>query len=294
VGAPYGDDGGGAAGEAYVVFGSGAGFGMIDGTGRRVIDLTALTVAQGFIIQGDTGSDLAGWSVATVGDVNGDAFDDLIVGARFGDDGGGDAGESYVIFGGAFGRTVVTTGTAAAELLIGSTSNDTLTGGGGTDSLRGGAGNDTLAISDTAFRAIDGGNGLDTLRLVGAGITMQLDSRVEGVEIFDISGSAANTLEVETRDVLANDYDRLFYFTATTAPTRIIIEGGADDDVLLFDLDPDGAGPLTDSHTWQLAASDVGLDGSLGGAYDFWNLNAGGTVAATLAIDADVEVSVFT
>jgi hypothetical protein len=51
---------------------------------------------------------------------------------------------------------------------------------------------------------------------------------------------------------------------------------------------------LPDSHTWQLAASDVGLDGSPGGAYDLWTLNTGGTVAATLAIDADVEVSVFT
>ncbi|MFM8745690.1 MAG: hypothetical protein ACKOED_03365 [Aestuariivirga sp.] len=52
--------------------------------------------------------------------------------------------------------------------------------------------------------------------------------------------------------------------------------------------------PLPDSHTWQLAASDVGLDGSAGGAYDLWNLTSGGTVAATLAIDADIEVSVVT
>jgi hypothetical protein len=114
------------------------------------------------------------------------------------------------------------------------------------------------------------------------------------VEIFDIAGSGANALQIEGRDVLAAEYDRLFYFTATTAPTRIVIEGGADDDVILFDTDPDGAGPLPDSHTWQLAASDVGLDGSPGGAYDLWTLNTGGTVAATLAIDADVEVSVFT
>ncbi|MCP4383092.1 MAG: hypothetical protein GY798_16995, partial [Hyphomicrobiales bacterium] len=98
VGARYGDDGGGSAGEAYVVFGSGSGFGS-DVSGRQVIDLTSLAAAEGFIIQGDTGSDLAGWSVSSAGDVNGDGFDDLIVGAPFGADGGSVAGEAYVVFG---------------------------------------------------------------------------------------------------------------------------------------------------------------------------------------------------
>jgi hypothetical protein len=294
IGASTADSSGVDAGKAYVVFGSASGFGVVDATGRSVLDLSALTTAQGFIIQGDSAGDVAGVSVSGAGDVNGDGFDDLMVGARFGDDGGGNAGEGYVVFGRAFGRTVVTTGTAAAELLIGSTGNDTLTGGGGADALRGGAGNDILAVSDTAFREIDGGTGYDTLRLAGAGINLQLDSRIDGIEIFDIAGSGANALQIEARDVLTADYDRLFYFTAATAPTRIVVEGGADDDVILFDLDPDGAGPLPDSHTWQLAVSDVGLDGSAGGAYDIWKLNTGGTVAATLAIDADIEVSVIT
>ena len=57
----------------------------------------------GFIIQGDAAGDQAGWSVSSAGDVNGDGFDDLIVGAPFGDDGGTDAGEAYVVFGKARG-----------------------------------------------------------------------------------------------------------------------------------------------------------------------------------------------
>ena len=98
VGAGGGDDGGNNAGEAYVVFGTGAGFG-VDVAGRQVIDLTGLTAAQGFIIQGDTVYDNAGFSVSSAGDVNGDGFDDLIVGAALGDDGGDFAGEAYVVFG---------------------------------------------------------------------------------------------------------------------------------------------------------------------------------------------------
>jgi hypothetical protein len=294
VGAPGGDDGGIDAGEAYVIFGSAAGFGTVDGTGRRVLDLTMLTTAQGFIIQGDAADDRAGSSVAAAGDINGDGFADLVVGANLGDDGGSAAGESYVIFGGAFGRTVVTTGTVAAELLIGSIGNDTLTGNGGADSLRGGAGNDILAVSDTAFRNIDGGTGADTLRLDGSGINLQLDSRVDGVEIFNIAGSGVTTLEIEGSDVIGADYSPLLDFTGSSAPKEAIVEGDADDSVILFDEDPDGTGPLPESHSWQLTASGVGLDGSAGGNYDYWSLYAGGTIAATLAIDADIDVILFT
>ena len=52
-----------------------------------VIDLTSLSAAEGFIIQGDAAGDYAGFSVSAAGDVNGDGFDDLIVGAPYGDDG---------------------------------------------------------------------------------------------------------------------------------------------------------------------------------------------------------------
>ena len=85
VGAPYGDDGGNDAGEAYVVYGKASGFGTADGTGRTVIDLgndnLSFTAGDGFIIRGDDQLDGTGWSVSSAGDVNGDGFDDLIVGA---------------------------------------------------------------------------------------------------------------------------------------------------------------------------------------------------------------------
>ncbi len=92
VGARYGSDGGTYAGEAYVIYGK-------TGSTRGTIDLTNLAVSDGFIIQGDTAGDGAGFSVSNAGDFNGDGIDDLIVGARRGDDGGYSAGEAYVIFG---------------------------------------------------------------------------------------------------------------------------------------------------------------------------------------------------
>ncbi len=110
VGAPRGDDGGFAAGEAYVIYGK-------VGSTRTVLDLAGLAASDGFVIQGDEVSDLAGWSVSSAGDVNGDGIDDLIVGAPFGDDGGSGAGEAYVIYGVAGStRTVLDlTGLAASN-----------------------------------------------------------------------------------------------------------------------------------------------------------------------------------
>lgn len=84
-----------------------------------------------------------------------------------GDDGGTNAGEAYALFGGAFGGSaapVTTTGTGAAESLIGGLGNDVLAGGGGVDSIRGGAGIDTISVGDLAFRSIDGRG--DTLVLL--------------------------------------------------------------------------------------------------------------------------------
>ena len=58
------DDGSNDVGEAYVVFGKASGFGIVDGTGRAVIDIASLAPAEGFIIQGDYATDSAGYSVS--------------------------------------------------------------------------------------------------------------------------------------------------------------------------------------------------------------------------------------
>ena len=91
IGAPWGDDAGDGAGEAYVLFGHAGGF--------TNIDLTNIPAGAGFIIRGASQSDGAGFSVSGAGDVNGDGFDDLIIGSPFADSGGQGFGNAYVIFG---------------------------------------------------------------------------------------------------------------------------------------------------------------------------------------------------
>src|SRR5438045_3255497 len=90
--------------------------------GDMAIDLASITTGDGslgFVLQGERAGDESGRSVASAGDVNGDGFDDLIVGAFQADgpaDGRSEAGDSYVIFGkaGGFAATLdlasITTG----------------------------------------------------------------------------------------------------------------------------------------------------------------------------------------
>jgi FG-GAP repeat/RTX calcium-binding nonapeptide repeat (4 copies) len=159
VGAPDAGLGGTDAGAAYVIFGK-------VGATRGNIDLTSLATHQGFIIQGDAASDHAGGSVSSAGDINGDGFADVLVGAPYGDNGGNGAGEVYVIW----GRAALTApggvlnGTAGNDILNGTVLADIVSGLGGSDVIYTGAGNDTVN-ADTSDSRLDGGSGFDTLAM---------------------------------------------------------------------------------------------------------------------------------
>jgi hypothetical protein len=84
IGSPFANGGKGAA---YVVFGGAVGVN---------IDLHNLHFTQGFSIQGSKNNDNLGHSVSHAGDVNGDGYDDVIIGAS---NPNTDSGISYVIFG---------------------------------------------------------------------------------------------------------------------------------------------------------------------------------------------------
>ncbi|MCW5733173.1 MAG: FG-GAP repeat protein [Enhydrobacter sp.] len=60
------------------------------------------TALAGLTIVGEDVGDQAGWALDSAGDMNGDGYDDLIIGARFADgqnNGASSAGDAYVVFG---------------------------------------------------------------------------------------------------------------------------------------------------------------------------------------------------
>jgi len=82
-GANVNDGGGANSGRAYIYFGAGIPDNSSD-----------------VILTGAASNDQFGYSVSYAGDVNGDGYSEVIVGAPFNDDGSADAGSSYIYFGG--------------------------------------------------------------------------------------------------------------------------------------------------------------------------------------------------
>ena len=89
----YGYLGSSSKGRSYVVFGG-------PGVGNSgSIALSVLNGANGFKLDGENNNDYSGVSVSMAGDINGDEYADLIIGA-YGYPAGSFKGRSYVVFGG--------------------------------------------------------------------------------------------------------------------------------------------------------------------------------------------------
>jgi Ca2+-binding RTX toxin-like protein len=314
VGAPFADgpaDGRDGAGDSYVIFGNAGGFGA-------TIDLATIAAGTGgFVLQGESSDDRSGFSVAAAGDVNGDGFDDLIVGAPYADgpaDGRPLAGDSYVIFGSATigGSTSAVTragtdasetlnGNGAANVMVGGRGDDILNGNGGADVLRGGEGDDVLSIGNAQFQALSGGTGEDVLELDGAmTLADAAFRRVDGIEGIALGDFALNLtlgrVASHAFDGLAADGFRLVVDTSAVANAAITLNGSAFGRALTVDLSGNAAvsrlsGGIGDdvltggSANDQLNGGDGAdrLEGGLGGDYLRGGSGADVLVFASLA-----------
>ena len=107
IGAPYNDEGGVDAGQVYLILGGPFGW---------VSDIYLHDADASFV--GEQAGDAAGYAVAGGGDLNGDGFDDLVLGAPYNDDAGTDGGKAYVLFGHAYGWSTDTALSAADSRLL--------------------------------------------------------------------------------------------------------------------------------------------------------------------------------
>jgi Ca2+-binding RTX toxin-like protein len=116
-------------------------------------------------------------------------------------------------------------GDAGTDILRGGAGDDLITGGAGNDALLGEAGNDTFnyTIGDGAD-AIDGGTGIDWLRIFGTAANNTLAATFDGSVLTSVAGSSLTGIELVTADLLGG-VDTLNY-TGTTAAVAVNLGAG--------------------------------------------------------------------
>ena len=186
----------------FVVYGKTSGF-------SAALNLSSIDGSNGFRLDGGDANPVP--IVSSAGDVNGDGFDDLVIGQPAY---GAASDNSHVVFGGNFSDAVTRLGTSAADTLTGTTKADRIVAGdgndiiasrGGADVIYAGAGDDTIRVSNLNFQLIDGGSGYDTLGLAGSNLHLDLTSvkgRLTDIEKINMYGTGNNTVTLTAFDVL--------------------------------------------------------------------------------------------
>jgi MYXO-CTERM domain-containing protein len=269
VGAYQDDDNGSASGSAYVYYGSASG---IDGTSED-----KLTASDG------AADDYFGFSVSGAGDIDGDGYGDLAVGAYQDDDNGSTSGSVYVYYGSAMGidsasEAKLTASDGAAYDFFGycvSGAGDV--DGDGTDDLVVGAhwDDDNGAWSGSAYVYYGSATGI-----VGASEDKITPSDGDAVDEFGFSVSGAGDLDADGYGDLVmgsrGDDDNggssgsayVYYGSATgiqsASEDKLIASDGADSDY--FGISVSGAGDLDGDGYSDLLVGAYGDDDSGSGS----------------------------
>jgi Ca2+-binding RTX toxin-like protein len=165
-------------------------------------------------------------------------------------------------------------GTSGDNVMTGTTGNDVMVGNGGVDQISAGAGNDKVVLNAsnvTSLSAVNtgivnGGAGVNTLKLTGAGVMLDLtlatvQSKVDNFSVIDITGTANNTLKLSMSNLqtLSGAVDNVN--TASTDESQMLVVHGDSGDAVI----------LENTASWTVANSLTGasLSSAYGAEYGF-------------------------
>jgi FG-GAP repeat/FG-GAP-like repeat len=234
-----------SSGQSYVVFGSRSGF-------SANINLSTLTGTNGFKINGIAAGDYSGYSVSSVGDINGDGIDDLIIGAFGADPNGNYSGQSYIVFGSRSGFT--------PDLNL-----STLNGTNGFR-INGIAGGDRSGYSVSSAGDING-DGIDDL-IIGANRANPngINNSGQSYIVFGSRSGFSSSLELSTltgtngfkiNGIAANDY------SGRSVSSAGDINGDGIDDLIIGADRADPNGNLSSGQSYVVFGSRSGFSSNL-------------------------------
>lgn len=218
--------------ETYIVFGKSAFGGNIDYNYLQNYN-NAIRISYPSTVNA-TG-DL---EIASLGDVDGDGYDDIGIGVSDSDINTAGNGGMFVVYGRDTGNdTADTIATNTVRTLVGTDAADILGDGGfGNVSMRGGAGNDTFTIGRTDFLGIDGGGGtLDTIHAVGnlnfGNVNFEKISGIEKIEFGTDNQTVTLTMENLFNLLKSSDTGQLTIDRAAgISGAQLILDDGIDFD----------------------------------------------------------------
>ena len=282
-------DGRNDAGETYLVFGRSAGL-----PASIILTNTWLDGTNGITLAGASGDDRSGCSVSSAGDVNGDGYADLLVGAYFADpDGNNYAGETYLIYGrsSGFPSTVTLTnswldgtngitlaGAAASDYSGYSVSSaGDINGDGYADILIGAyaADPDGIGSAGETYLVYGRSNGLSaTITLTNT----WLDG-TNGITLVGAKGSDQSGYSVSSAgDVDRDGYDDLLVGAITADPAG---RSGAGETYLVYGRSSGLPATITLTNAWLNGTNGVVLAGGVA------NYNTGYSVSSAGDVNGD-------
>ena len=281
VGAYADSDNGSYSGSAYVYYGSASG---IDSTSEA-----KLTASDGAEV------DLFGGSVSGAGDLDGDGYDDLVVGAYNDDDNGSNSGSAYVYYGSASGidRTSEAKLTASDgttfDYFGGSVSGAGDLDGDGYDDLVVGAfgDNDNGSASGSAYVYYGSSSGIDSTREAKLTASDGATDQAFGFSVSgagDLDGDGYDDLVVgafgDNDNGLASGSAYVYYGSSSgidsTREAKLTASDGAEGD--RFGMSVSGAGDLdSDGYDDLVVGAEADHDNGWysGSAYVYYGSSSG-------------------